>query len=113
MTWAPIIAFLKKIPDWLILTLIGIAAGKWYLETEKAKARDDERDKADKREAEARTQAIETAGAITDDVQDRVIEAGSAVRDLPQFANAGELRDKRPDIAALLFGDPDNKRPRD
>lgn len=110
MTWAPVIAFLKRIPDWVILTLIGIAAGKWYLETEKAKARDDERDKADKRDAEARTQAIETATGITDDVQDRVIEAGSAARDLPQFANAGELRDQRPDIAEILFGDTDNQR---
>lgn len=32
-------------------------------------------------------------------------EAREAARDLPEFSGPGELRNKRPDIAAELFGD--------
>jgi len=105
INWVKITNWFRALPEWILIAVVGVLAGKWYLESEKGKARRDEKQKADVREAKAHAEVVSTAAQVKDEVQDRVNDANEAVRSLPEFRSAGELRAQRPDIASVILGD--------
>ena len=102
MIWTRIVDFARKIPDWAIFLTLGILAGKWYVEREKTRVRNEEKAKAETREAQATTRtyaALKEVDRKAHDDADKAIVARDAA---PRVSNASELQ---PDVAARIFYD--------
>ena len=76
MTLLAIWTWMKKVPGWVWLVVIGALAGFAYLEGEKSKVRKEVNDKRDKESAEVEREVITN---ITEN-SDAVIEQADAVR---------------------------------
>jgi hypothetical protein len=97
-----IMDWLRKIPDWLIVLVLGILAGKWYVEREKDHARKDEQARAAAREQEARLEATDTLRKIERQGQSDADKALNARDTAANFSGADSVPDE---VAARIFKD--------
>ena len=97
-----IMDWLRKLPDWLIVLVLGILAGKWYVEREKDHARKDEQAKATAREQEARIEATDTLRKIERQSQSDADKALNARDAVAHVSGAGSVPDE---VAKRIFND--------
>ena len=97
-----IMNWLRKIPDWLIVLVLGILAGKWYVEREKDHARKDEQARATAREQEARLEATDTLRKIERQGQSDADKALNARNTVAHVTGADSVPDE---VAARIFKD--------
>jgi hypothetical protein len=94
--------FARKIPDWLIFVALGVLAGKWYVEREKSRARDEEKAKAETREAQATVRTYAALRDVETQAHDDADKAISARTSAPRVSDAAGVQ---PDVAARIFHD--------
>jgi len=97
-----IMDWLRKLPDWLIVLVLGILAGKWYVEREKDHARKDEQAKATAREQEARIEATDTLRKIERQGQSDADKALNARDTVANVTGADSVPDE---VAKRIFND--------
>jgi hypothetical protein len=100
--WPRIVDFARKIPDWLIFVALGVLAGKWYVEREKSRARDEEKAKAETREAQATVRTYAALRDVETQAHDDADKAISARTSAPRVSDAAGVQ---PDVAARIFHD--------
>lgn len=98
----------KGVRDGLMLAgiiVLGLILGKAWVEAQKNEARQKERAKAAVRNAEEHARTIEASTQVKEELHERADEARDAVADLPVYPDADSLRNDRPDLARIVFGD--------
>ena len=100
--WPRIVDFARKIPDWLIFVALGVLAGKWYIEREKSRARDEEKAKSETREAQATVRTYAALKEVETQAHDDADKAISARTAAPRVSDASGVQ---PDVAARIFHD--------
>ena len=75
-----------------------------------AGARRQEREAWERRNQQEREQMLAAQKEVADVLADRIEQARDDVAALPEFSNAGELRARDPELAAIVFGDSDGDR---
>lgn len=102
MIWTRIVEIARKIPDWAIFLALGVLAGKWYVEREKSRVRNEEKAKAEVREAQATTRTYAALKEVDRKAHDDADKAIVARDTAPRVSDASELQ---PDVAARIFYD--------
>jgi uncharacterized protein HemX len=94
--------WLRKLPDWLILLVLGLLAGKWYVEREKHKVRREERERAAAQEKEAELETVQAIRTVEQGSRVSADEAIAARDAVPPVSDAGGVP---PSVAARIFSD--------
>ena len=100
--WPRIVDFARKIPDWALFLALGVLAGKWYIEREKSRARDEEKAKAETREAQATVRTYAALKEVDEKAHDDANKAIVARDTAPRVSDAAGVQ---PDVAARIFHD--------
>jgi hypothetical protein len=100
--WPRIVDFARKIPDWAIFLALGILAGKWYVEREKTRVRNEEKAKAEVREAQATTRTYAVLKEVDRKAHDDADKAIVARDAAPRVSDASGVPDA---VAARIFHD--------
>ena len=100
--WPRIVDFARKIPDWLIFVALGVLAGKWYVEREKSRVRDEEKAKAETREAQAAVRTYAALKEVDEKAHDDADKAISARANSPRVSDAAGVPTE---VAARIFHD--------
>jgi hypothetical protein len=100
--WPRLVDFARKIPDWAIFLALGILAGKWYVEREKTRVRNEEKAKAETREAQATVRTYAALKEVDEKAHDDADKAIVARDTAPRVSDAAGVQ---PDVAARIFHD--------
>jgi hypothetical protein len=100
--WPRLVDFARKIPDWAIFLALGILAGKWYVEREKTRVRNEEKAKAEVQEAQATTRTYAALKEVDKKAHDDADKAITARDTAPRVSDAAGVQ---PDVAARIFHD--------
>ena len=102
MIWTRIVEIARKIPDWAIFLALGILAGKWYVEREKTRVRNEEKTKAETREAQATTRTYAALKEVDRKAHDDADKAIVARDTSPRVSDAAGVSDE---VATRIFYD--------
>lgn len=95
--------FLKRIPSWVFFAFGALVIGKLYLEDQKNKAVERERQKQDVETGKERERVIETSHQIIEDIEDAKDAAIAAPDSVPVVSGPDELREQAPAIAEVIL----------
>lgn len=100
--WPRLVNFARRIPDWAIFLTLGVLAGKWYVEREKSRARDEEKTAATIREQEATVRTYAALRQVEATAHDDATEALADRSNAPRVSDAAGVP---ADVAARIFHD--------
>ena len=100
--WPRIVDFARKIPDWALFLALGVLAGKWYIEREKSRVRDEEKAKSETREAQAAVRTYAALKEVDEKAHDDADQAITNRNNAPRVSDASGVQ---PDVAARIFHD--------
>jgi len=106
MIWASIASWWSnsKTAQMITYVLLFLIGAKAVMESIKHAAKKAERAANAQRNAEEYARTVQTSSQVKEELHERADEARDAVADLPVYPDADSLRNDRPDLASIVFG---------